>query len=234
MAEGFSRRVFLATMGGLAALWALPARGWSFFLSQFETRTVEKENFTFDPSTGTVRCNETRTEPYQLLVDGLVEAPALFSYKDLRGLPQISQVSDFHCVEGWSVQDVRWGGFRFQEILKRVKTKPGGDYAIFHALGETGSKPEGQKNYVESYPVKKLLDAREKILLALDLEGKPLKHDRGAPLRLVAPYDLGYKSIKFITRIEFASGSRPGWWTLADPIYPVEAPVPPGRLRKKK
>jgi DMSO/TMAO reductase YedYZ molybdopterin-dependent catalytic subunit len=234
MAEGFNRRVFLATMGGLAVLWAIPARGWSFFLSQFETRTVEKENFTFDPSTGTVRWDGTRTEPYQLLVDGMVEAPARVSYKGLRGFPQISQVSDFHCVEGWSVPDVRWGGFRFQEILKRVKTKPGGDYVIFHALGETDSNPGGQRNYIESYSVKQLLDPKGEILLALDLEGKPLTHDRGAPLRLVAPYDLGYKSIKFITRIEFASSLRPGWWTLANPIYPVEAPVPSGRLRKKK
>jgi DMSO/TMAO reductase YedYZ molybdopterin-dependent catalytic subunit len=52
-------------------------------------------------------------------------------------------------------------------------------------------------------------------------------------LRLIAPYDLAYKSIKFVTRIEFTQKARPGWWTLANPIYPMEARVPNSRLRKK-
>jgi DMSO/TMAO reductase YedYZ molybdopterin-dependent catalytic subunit len=78
-----------------------------------------------------------------------------------------------------------------------------------------------------------LLDSKEEILLALDLDEKLLTHERGAPLRVVAPYQLGYKSIKFVTAIEFSSVQRAGWWSLGDSVYPVDAPVPPGRLRKK-
>ena len=161
--------------------------------------------------TGLVKWKGKGTEPYQLLVHGLVEEPVRFSYQDLRAFPQVQQVSDFHCVEGWSVKDIHWGGFRFREILKRVKPKPGADYAVFHALGETGDKPRGQKHYLECYPVKELLNSKKSCLMALDMDGKPLSHDRGGPLRLISPSDMGYKSIKFISRIELAKSPRPGW-----------------------
>jgi len=71
------------------------------------------------------------------------------------------------------------------------------------------------------------------MLLALDLDKNPLPLDRGAPMRLVCPYFLAYKSIKFVRMIEFSDRQQPGWWTLANPIYPVDAPVPKSRLRKK-
>ncbi len=229
----WTRRGFLKAAGALVFLGALPGRAWAFFLSQFQTRTVERENFQFHPESGRVLWDGKREEPYLLLVDGEIETPVRFSYPDLRGFAQIRQTSDFHCVEGWSVADVRWGGFRISEILGRVKRKPGAEYLIFHALGETGDKPEGQNHYRECYPLKELLDPKKECLLALDMDGKPLIHERGAPLRLVVPPDLGYKSIKYVSRIEFAKEPKPGWWTLANPIYPVNAPVPANRLRKK-
>jgi hypothetical protein len=233
MGTEFPRRFFLKAVGGLLFLLFFPRLGLAFFLSQFQTRTVEKENFRFDPQTGQVQWPGNKSEPYQLLIDGLVEESARFFYKDLREFSQIRQISDFHCVEGWSVDDVNWGGFRFQEILKRIKPKPGADYVVFHALGETEDKPKGQGHYIESYPFKELIDPQKEFLLALDMDGKPLIHDRGGPLRLVAPYDLGYKSIKYVTRLEFAKEQMAGWWTLANPVYPVNAPVPRNRLRKK-
>lgn len=229
----WTRRAFLKAAGALVFLGALPGRAWTFFLSQFQTRTVERENFRFDSKSGQVVWEGKREDPYELLVDGEVETPARFSYKDLRGFAQIQQPSDFHCVEGWSVADVLWGGFRISEVLSRAKRKPGAAYLIFHALGETEDKPKGQGHYRECYPIQELLDPKRECLLALDMDGKPLIHERGAPLRLVVPLDLGYKSIKYVNRIEFAKEPKPGWWTLANPIYPVDAPVPANRLRKK-
>ena len=227
--------MFLKASGAVAFLLGTPSWVRAFFLEEeFPVRTVEMENFSFDAKTGSVRSTDKKIEgPYQLLVDGLVEKPARFSYQDLRALPQISQVSDFHCVEGWSVSDVKWGGLRFKEILKKVQLTSGAQYVIFHSLGETNSRPQGQGHYIESMSLKDLLDGQKQCLLALDLDGKPISHDHGAPVRLVAPYSLGYKNIKYVTRIEFAAKPRPGWWTLANPIYPVDAPVPQNRLRKR-
>lgn len=200
----------------------------------FPVRTVEKDTFRFHPPSGTIRWTGGKgEEPYMLTVGGLVEKAERFSYAALRALKQHTQTSDFHCVEGWSVRDVQWGGFRFDEIVKKVRPKADAEFALFHALGETVGEPGGQGHYIESFPVSELLDRHKECLLALAMGGKPLPHDHGAPLRVVAPYSLGYKNIKYVTRIEFSSEERPGWWTLANPVYPVRAPVPANRLRKK-
>jgi len=165
-----------------------------------------------------------------LIVEGLVEEPKRFSYKDLRALPQVVQTSDFHCVEGWSVKDIRWGGIHFAEIAKVVHPKPEARYVVFHSLGKT-TEFERVNHYIESLPLEKLLDPQKKCLLALNIDGKPLTFDRGSPLRVVSPYDLGYKGSKYVTRIVFSAEQTRGWWTRANPIYPVEAPVPVGRLK---
>ena len=53
----------------------------------------------------------------------LVRAPlaALGLPPELQALPRADQVSDFHCVTGWSVQDVHWGGVRFRDLLAAVE-----------------------------------------------------------------------------------------------------------------
>ena len=235
--SGVARRSFFAwTLKAgafLSVLAAVPSRVLAFFVDDFPVRSVEKSTFRFNPENGMIRWNSKREEPYTLTVDGLVEKKIAFTYDDVQKFRLVTQVSDFHCVEGWSVADVAWSGFRFSEILQRVKPKPEAKYAIFHALGETNYKPDGLGHYVESFPVGQLLEPGKECLLALSLNGKPLSHDHGAPLRVVAPYELGYKSIKYVTRIELSSKPQKGWWTLSNPIYPIDAPVPKSRLRKK-
>jgi DMSO/TMAO reductase YedYZ molybdopterin-dependent catalytic subunit len=217
-----------------AFLLSLPSSLWAFFVKRFPVRTVEEDTFRFDPATGLIHyTRRNHPEPYVLVVDGLVKKKMAFSYGDLKALPQVGQTSDFHCVEGWSVRDVQWEGIRLGEIVKKAGPKPEARYAVFHALGTTSSRPDGLDHYVESLPLSTLLDGKKECLLALGMDGRPLTDAHGAPLRLVSPYDLGYKSIKYVTRIQFTREQQPGWWTLANPIYAVDAPVPPLRLRKK-
>src|SRR5689334_14608066 len=107
------RRAFLGVVGvGLSALvWgdqaarllsrstaALPSavraalpvgEGWRIY-------AVNPPYPTFDPAT------------WRLTIDGLVERPQRLSHAELLALPAAQQVSDFHCVTGWSVPGVRW------------------------------------------------------------------------------------------------------------------------------
>lgn len=219
----------------IAALGAIsPVLGIGGPSSRFPTRTIERDTFSFDASTGLLTDRVKRSqEPYKLVIDGMVEEPVSLTYQDLRALPQTSQTNDFHCVEGWTIPEVVWGGIMLSEIFKLIKPKDVAQYAIFHSLGETGSAPQGQSWYIESVKISDLLDPRQEFLLALDLDGKPLSHDRGAPARLVTPFLLAYKSIKFVTRIELSSKLQEGWWTLANPIYDWQAKVSPGRLKRR-
>lgn len=225
-------------LSGCAALaglvWGLvPARLRAAVNDLFPTRTVDDDGFRFDPASGDLLWPGGKRQPYVLRLDGLVESPLDLTYAQLRALPQTGRTVDFHCVEGWSVQDVPWSGVAFADLLAKVRLKPGATHAVFHSLSPTKSRVEGTDHYIESFPLSELLRPELNCLLALDLEGAPLPHDRGAPARVVAPFDLAYKSIKFVNRVEFTDHSVPGWWTRANPIYPVDAPVPPGRLRAK-
>lgn len=210
----------------------IPAAIAGFFLNNLPVRTVERNGFKFDSGSGFIEWEDKR-EAYRLVVDGLAGKPRRLSYAEIQSFPQVEQVSDFHCVEGWSVKDIRWGGFRFKEILNEIDLKPEAAYVLFHSFGTTELSPEGQRHYIESFPLAELLDPKREILLALTMDNRPLPEEHGGPLRLISPYDLGYKSIKFITRIEFIAERRPGWWTLANPAYPTIARVPENRLRRR-
>ncbi len=231
--DGIGRRFFLGTLSGIALLLGLPAWLRARFIKGFPVRTVEALDSNFDPRTGRLIRQGGEASPYKLTLDGLVQAPQRLSYQQLKHLPQVSQTSDFHCVEGWSVPDLTWGGFRFSELVKLARPKPQAKWVIFHSLGQTGQTPGGLNHYREPFPLAELLDPGRRIIMALSLGGKPLPQEHGAPLRVVAPLDLGYKSIKFVERVEFAAQAKPGWWTLANPIYPIKARVPASRLRRR-
>ncbi len=224
------RRALQLLTCAAAFVVSAPGRVWAIVLDYFPTRTVERVAFTFDPESGLVRYEDGREEDYALTIDGLVEEPAALSWAELTALQQTEQVSDFHCVEGWSVHDVRWSGVPFAELFSRVTIKPEAQYAVFHSLGKT--RPQGGfDHYVESFPMSWLLNRDLGYMLALGLNGAPLPQERGAPARVVCPFDLAYKSIKFVSRIELTAEKQPGWWTLASSIYPWRAPVPAKRLR---
>ncbi|KUJ95597.1 MAG: hypothetical protein PWR24_1942 [Desulfonauticus sp.] len=199
----------------------------------FPTRTVEKNTFRFDSTTGQIIYQDGKKEPYYLYLDGEVEQPLKISYSELLKFPQATQTCDFHCVEGWSLYDLKWEGIPFSVLIDLVKPTPKAKYVVIHSLGQTSSKPQGLDHYLESFPLEDLLNPELKYLLALKLNGKFLSLDRGAPLRVVAPFDLAYKSVKFVSRLTFSPTLKPGWWTLANPIYPSFAPVPQKRLRQK-
>jgi DMSO/TMAO reductase YedYZ molybdopterin-dependent catalytic subunit len=54
-----------------------------------------------------------------------------------------------------------------------------------------------------------------------------MKH--GFPLRVVVPRMMGYKSAKYVYRIELDNKEVSGYWVKWG--YPYDAPVPEGRLR---
>jgi len=218
-------------LAGAALLWGLVPRGVRAAIAErFPTRTVERPGLRFDPARGEVVHPDGRRQPYALRLDGLARQPVSLGYAELRALPQVRRTADFHCVEGWSVEDAPWGGVSFGELFSRVALLPGATHAVFHSLGQT-ERVGGLTHYVESFPLADLLNPALNCLLALDLDGAPLSDARGAPARVIAPFDLAYKSIKFVTRVEFTDHAVPGWWTRANPIYPVNAPVRKNRLR---
>ena len=172
-------------LGGAEALVPLvPTKGWRIY-------TVASTMPTFDPAS------------WNLAVGGLVEQPVSFGYEQLKGLPRTAQVSDFHCVTGWSVSHVHWAGVRLSDLLARVGPLPEAHGVQFVSA---------ERPYVDSLTLKQ---ARlHDVLLAYEMDGRPLPREHGAPLRLVIPEMYGYKNVKWVSEINLVPKAEQGYWEL--------------------
>jgi DMSO/TMAO reductase YedYZ molybdopterin-dependent catalytic subunit len=135
-----------------------------------------------------------------LAIDGEVKKPAKLSWSDLQKLPTVESVSDFHCVEGWSVLGLKWEGIHFKQIVNMVEPEETAEFVSF----------ECADGYTTSLSLEELLG--DSILLAYKLNGELLEEGIGAPLRLVVPDKYAYKSAMWITRIRFTSKKETGYW----------------------
>lgn len=140
---------------------------------------------------------------WKLTIDGHVERPITLSYDDLLALPQAKQVSDFHCVTGWSVDDVRWGGVRFADLLDLVRPLPGAAGLQFTSA---------EKFYVDTLTLDQA--AAADAMLAHSMDDQPLTRPHGAPVRVVMPQMYGYKGVKWVKRITVVREIRDGYWEL--------------------
>jgi DMSO/TMAO reductase YedYZ molybdopterin-dependent catalytic subunit len=160
----------------------IPSGGWRIY-------TVADSMPSFDRAT------------WRLRVDGLVRRPLELSYDDLLTLPKAEQVSTFHCVTGWVVDNVHWGGVRFHELLARA-----------------GLLPQARALHFVSAerPYDDYLDLRQvslpDVMLAYELDGKPLPREHGAPARVVIPEMYGYKNVKWVDRIRVVARPGSGYW----------------------
>ncbi len=139
---------------------------------------------------------------YRLRVDGLVDAPRSFSLADLKAMPRADQVSDFHCVTGWSVKDVRWAGVRIKDLLAASGAKASAGALRFVSA---------ESPYEDSLTLPQAL--LPDVMLAYEMDGGPISRPHGAPVRLVMPQMYGYKSVKWVDHIELRTPPPPrGYW----------------------
>jgi len=167
---------------GVGAVLPQPTSGWRIY-------TVAPTMPRIDPAA------------YRLRVDGLVRRPVSLTLADLRTLPAAAQVSDFHCVTGWSVEDVRWTGVRLRDVLAGASPLPSAGALSFVSA---------ERPYVDSLTLDQAL--LPDVMLAWAMDGRPLARPHGAPLRLVVPSMYGYKSVKWVTRIVVTREPVVGYW----------------------
>jgi DMSO/TMAO reductase YedYZ molybdopterin-dependent catalytic subunit len=160
----------------------VPSGGWRIY-------TVAATMPTFDRST------------WRLRVDGLVGRPLELSYDELLALPKAEQVSTFHCVTGWIVDDVHWGGVRFRDLLAKADPLPAAHAAHFV------SAEVPYDDYLTLDDLK-LPD----VMLAYEMDGRPLLQEHGAPVRVVIPDMYGYKNVKWVDRISLVPAEGYGYW----------------------
>jgi DMSO/TMAO reductase YedYZ molybdopterin-dependent catalytic subunit len=136
---------------------------------------------------------------YRLDVTGLIKYPQSLTYEQVQKLPIVKRTITLHCVEGWS-EHLLFEGFRLSELLSLTKPGEGVNTVIFYAAD----------GYSSSLSYKDII--RLDLILAYRINGKTLDAKRGFPFQLVAESKLGYKWVKWITKIELSKESYKGYW----------------------
>lgn len=153
--------------------------------------------FRFYSVTGSV----PRRDPAPVTVGGLVTGPRVFSRADLDALPQTRLVRDFQCVTGWRVPEVAWSGVALPDLLDVVGVRPEATAVRFTSY---------DGSYTESLTLEQA--RRRDVLVATALQDEPISRAHGGPVRMAVLPMYGYKSLKWLDRIELTATVQPGYW----------------------
>ncbi|CAH1202213.1 Protein-methionine-sulfoxide reductase catalytic subunit MsrP [Paenibacillus allorhizoplanae] len=140
-------------------------------------------------------------DKWTFTVDGLVNRPFQWSWTEFLAFPRQVQVSDFHCVTGWSVNSCTWEGIPLNKLLEQAGVKEGVKMVKFYSA-------DGE--YTDNITIEQTW--MEDVMVVVMLDGKPIPRDMGGPVRLVVPQMYAYKSVKWLNRIELIDSDHTGYW----------------------
>ena len=140
------------------------------------------------------------TQNWKLRVYGLVEHELSIDWAAFQAMPQVTDVSDFHCVTRWSQLDMDWQGVMAHEILALAQPKSSAKFVTLH----------GYDGYSTNLPLEVLLD--DDVIIAHSVLGEPLSLEHGGPVRIVVPKRYAWKGAKWLKGIELHEFDRPGFW----------------------
>jgi DMSO/TMAO reductase YedYZ molybdopterin-dependent catalytic subunit len=193
---------------------------------------------------------------WELAVGGRVTRPRRFTLEELRARPSMSMAVTMECAgngralleprplsQPWlneAVGTAQWTGTPLAPLLDEVGVDERAVDVAFIGL-DRGIEGEVEQAYERALP---LAEARRpEVLLAYEMNGRPLLPQHGAPLRLVVPGWYGMTNVKWLSAITVTSDAFAGyqqdrayrWRTDAeDPgtpmswIQPRALMVPPG------
>ncbi|KAF2022693.1 sulfite oxidase-like protein [Setomelanomma holmii] len=182
---------------------------------------------------------------HKLSVDGLVNNELSLSVEDLKALPQHSVICALQCagnrrhtmrtklkeVHGidWfdgAVMNCKWTGPLLADVLKQavvtVSDAKWKDAHVAFACHQTATQDDNF--YGASIPLSCAMDPDKSILLALDMNDKPLTPNHGAPVRVVTPGIAGARSVKWLDKITMQMCESDSYYQQHDyKILPPEA-----------
>jgi DMSO/TMAO reductase YedYZ molybdopterin-dependent catalytic subunit len=143
---------------------------------------------------------QVERESWRLTVTGLVGSPFTIDWNGLLAFPAEEQISDIHCVTGWTKLDTRWKGVRVSRLLEGLEVSPQAHHSVIHAKG----------GWTTNLPLEELLG--DDVLVAYEYDGRPIVAEHGGPVRLLVPRLYFWKSAKWLQGIELTADQRLGYW----------------------
>jgi DMSO/TMAO reductase YedYZ molybdopterin-dependent catalytic subunit len=147
-------------------------------------------------------------DAYRLRVTGMVDNELDLSLRDLQNGDVIEQQVGFEC--GGNSQrllygligNANWRGTTLNSILERAGIQEGAKEVVFFAEDVATEEIRGrevEKAFARSMSVDDAM--RPENMLAFEMNGEPLPHYHGKPVRLVVPGWYGVANVKWINQI---------------------------------
>jgi DMSO/TMAO reductase YedYZ molybdopterin-dependent catalytic subunit len=150
---------------------------------------------------------EVSLDTWKLEVGGLVDNPFTVTWQEFLALPQVDDVSDFHCVTSWSRFDNRWRGVRFRTLAEAAVPHDGAHFVLCTGYD---FMPGSYIPYTTNLPLARAIE--DDVLLAHSWEGQPLPREHGGPCRMITPKLYAWKGAKWIRKVEFLAADQRGFW----------------------
>jgi DMSO/TMAO reductase YedYZ molybdopterin-dependent catalytic subunit len=135
---------------------------------------------------------------WSLSIDGELDQPRQWTWKEFLKLPSETVTQDIHCVTKWSKFDTSWKGVSVDTLLKGVETAA--EYITVSSFG----------GYTTNLPLEDVTDGKAWVVYEFD--GQPLHAEHGGPARLLVPHLYFWKSAKWIRGIRLDAEQQPGFW----------------------
>jgi len=143
-------------------------------------------------------------ETWRLELSGLVDRPLSLSLDEVRAMPTISYHHTLSCISnrvgGDLISTTRWTGVRVRDVLEVAGMKSTAEELFIEAAD----------GFYESVAMSDLMD--ERTMFAYEMNGAPLPHDNGFPLRIIIPHRYGMKQPKWIVNMEVLDREGRGYW----------------------
>lgn len=143
---------------------------------------------------------EVNKTNWTLRIHGLVQNELSLDWAAFQAMPQVTDVSDFHCVTRWSKLDVDWQGVSARHLLMLAVPLDSARFVTLHSYDD----------YTTNLPLEALLD--DDVVIAHSALGYPLTTAHGGPVRMVVPKRYAWKSAKWLKAIELHVEDRLGFW----------------------
>lgn len=182
-----------------------------------------------DPDTWRLRVGGLVDRALELSLDELTErfAPATVTAtlqcagNRRAGFLAVADVPGEDPWRGGATSTATWTGVRLADVLAAAGIRPAGAHVEF-AAPDVCELPDRPEPYAGSVPVAKACAAE--VLLAREMNGRPLPAVHGAPVRVVVPGWIGARSVKWVQRITVRAEPSAGHFqTTAYRLQPADA-----------
>ncbi|PYL00861.1 MAG: sulfite oxidase [Verrucomicrobia bacterium] len=148
---------------------------------------------------------------WELEISGSVKKPKRLSLADIKTRKRKTVTATLECSGNSSnpgfmgaIGNIQWTGTPLAPLLKECHPLDRAIEAVFFGADEKVEKIRDKdylQNFARSLSLRDVLN-RDDLLLAYEMNGRPLEKVHGAPLRLIVPGWFGITWVKWLTRIE--------------------------------